>query len=97
MVQKTGLKTILFENYVSYSAAMEMSSLKTLFVRREDRCLSFALKNLKHPVHRRMFPLNQNNLNVKHLSREKYKVTFAKTDVYKMSAIPYLQRRLNDQ
>ena len=42
VVQKTGLKIILGDNYVSYSAALEMCKLKTLAGRREDRCLTFA-------------------------------------------------------
>ena len=96
-VQKTCLKVILGDNYVSYSAALEMCSLVTLFERREGRCLSFAKKCLKHPVHNRMFPLNGNNQNEEHTSREKYVVNFARTDTYKLSAVPYLQRRLNDE
>ena len=91
MVQKTCLRVILGDNYVSYGAALEMSNLKTLFHRREIRCLSFVQKCLKHPVNRRMFPLNRNT------NKEKYKVNFARTETYKMSAIPYLQRRLNAQ
>ena len=97
MVQKTCLKIILGDNYVSYSAALEMCNLKTLARRREERCLTFAQRCLKHPLQSRMFPLNENNLGNKHLSREKYSVNFAKTDTYKMSAVPYLQRRLNAQ
>ena len=93
-VQKTCLKVILGDNHVSYSAALEMCSLETLFERRETRCLSFVKKCLKHPVHNRMFPLNENN---EHISREKYVVNFARTDAYKMSAIPYLQIRLNNE
>ena len=57
-VQKICLKVILGENYISYEAALEMCNLKTLYNRREDRCLSFAKKCLKHPVHRRLFPLS---------------------------------------
>ena len=85
MVQKTCLKVILGENYVSYSAALEMCNLETLFKRREVRCLSFAHKCLKHPAHRKLFPLNDNNENNEHTSREKYSVNFARTDTYKMS------------
>ena len=95
MIQKTCLKVILDDHYVSYSAALEMCGLTMLFQRREDRCLSFAQKCLKHPSLRNMFPLNPNNTNNKYTSREVFKVNFARTDTYKDSAIPYLQRRLN--
>ena len=44
MIQKTCLRVILGENYVSYGAALEMCDLVTLSQRREDRCLSFARK-----------------------------------------------------
>ena len=42
-VQKICLKIIRGDNYVSYSAALEMCNLKTLARRRENRCLAFAL------------------------------------------------------
>jgi hypothetical protein len=48
-VQKTCLKVILGEMYVSYHSALEMTGLKTLSERREDRCLDFAKKCLKNP------------------------------------------------
>ena len=83
------------KTYVSYSAALEMCSLTTLFQRREDRCLSFAQKCLKDPYLRSMFLLNPNNTNNKYTSREVFKVNFARTDTYKTPALPYLQRRLN--
>ena len=94
-VQKICLKVILGESYVSYSAALEMCNLKTLYERREERCLSFALECLKHPLHRRLFPLNYSNKDNKHCSRENFLVNFGRTTAYKDSAIPYLQRRLN--
>ena len=97
MVQKTCLRIILGDNYVSYEAALEMCNLSTLFDRRESRCLSFVHKCLKHNVHKRMFPLNFNNEQNKHRSREKYTVNFARTTTYQISAIPYLQRLLNSQ
>ena len=41
-VQKTCLRVILGDDYVSYDSALKMSNLDTLFDRREERCLSFA-------------------------------------------------------
>jgi hypothetical protein len=86
--QKTCLRVILGDNYVSYSSALEMCILVTLFERREERCLSFVSKCLKHPLHKRIYPLNENNADNQHISREKYMVNFARTDAYRISAIP---------
>ena len=83
-VQKTCLRIILGDSYVSYIAALEMCGLQTLHDRREKRCLDFAVKCTKHPVNKRLFPLNRNlDNNVNNVrSRE-------------MSAIPFCQRKLN--
>ena len=82
---------------MSYEAALEMTGLQTLHDRREKRCLDFASKCLKHPVNKRMFPLNKNleadRMDVR--NREKFEVNFARTEKYRMSAIPFCQRKLN--
>ena len=95
MVQKTCLRVILGEEYDSYEDALDSCNLKTLFERRQARCLTFARRCLKHPVHTRMFPLNLSNQGNKYKSREKFVVNFAKTKTYMKSAVPYLQRMLN--
>ena len=95
-IQKTCLKSILGDSYVDYSAAMEMCGLETLANRRERRCLDFALKAVKHPRNKRMFPLNQVQSDYDIREREKYVVNFARTSAYQTSAIPYCQRLLND-
>ena len=97
IVQKTCLRVILGDDYEGYSAALVTCGLVTLFQRREARCLTFAHRCLKHPTLREMFPLNQNNVRNKHTSRELYEVNFARTETYKLSAIPYMQRKLNEE
>ena len=57
-LQSTCLKVILQDNFISYSAALEMTGLETLFDRREKRCLDFSIKCIKHPQNSRFFPLN---------------------------------------
>ena len=93
--QSVCLKVILSDSYISYNAALEMSGLETLKIRREKRCLDFSLKCVKHPENKRIFPLNENNSDKNVRSREKYKVNFAFTTTYKNSALPYCQRLLN--
>ena len=95
-IQKTCLKVILGEMYVNYQAALEMCGLQTLYGRRQKRCLDFAIKSVKHPRNRRLFPLNP--VSNDHFLREKqlFRVNFARTDAYKDSTIPYCQRLLND-
>ena len=93
-VQKTCLKIILGKEYVSYDVALKECSLETLISRREQRCLTFALKCLLHPRHARMFPVNS-NIDKNTRRREHFKVNKSRTSSYKNSAIPYLQRMLN--
>ena len=94
-VQKTSLRIILGDSYISYQSAMDICSLKPLNERRDDRCMKFALKCLEHPVNRRIFPVNTNCHDLHAKTKEKFIVNFAKGEALKKSTIPYLQRRLN--
>lgn len=85
---------ILGDMYVSYAAALEMTNLKTLGARREDRCADFAKKCLKNPRLSHYFPTNPTR-SPKVRKTEKFVVNFAKTKTYRMSSVPYLQRKLN--
>ena len=93
-VQRTCLKVIMADMYISYQSALEMTGLKSLSDRREDRCQDFAKKCLKNPRLSHLFPLNPVAAH-EIRNREKFQVNFAKTETYKKSSIPYLQRKLN--
>ena len=93
-IQKCCLRVILGDNYTSYTVALEMTGLQTLHERREERCLNFALKALKHPLNSRLFPLNPDS-SVETRNPETFVVNFAKTETYRLSSIPDNQRRLN--
>ena len=96
-IQKASLKVILGQDYYSYEDALLTTSLKSLKDRRQERSLKFALKAIKHPENRNMFPLNENECAPNTRNSEKFHVNFAYTEGYKNSAIPYLQRLLNHQ
>ena len=97
-VQKLCLKVILGEEYPGYAKALEYYGLNSLSVRRQEKCLKFGLKSLLHPVHSRMFPVNPQMLNNPHNTRnsEHFKVNWAKSESYRKSAIPHIQRMLNE-
>ena len=55
-IQRTCLKVVLGDMYISYDSALEMCGLETLHARREKRCLDFSLKCIKHEKNQRLFP-----------------------------------------
>ena len=94
-IQKVALKVILGQSYTTYEDALTETSLKTLKIRRQEKSLKYACKALKHPLGQQMFPLNNNENPQNTRKSEKFHVNFAHTEVYKKSAIPSLQRLLN--
>ena len=94
-VQRSALKIIFNEKYVSYKRSLAQLGLETLSDRRETLCLNFALKCTKHEKLSHMFPLNQKNHDMETRHEEKYKVQFAHTNRLKNSPLIYMQKLLN--
>ena len=94
-VQKVCLRIILKENYYNYDEALRRTKLLTLVARREKLCLNFARKCVQNENTWYMFRLNQSSHNMKTRHSEKYEVQHSRTDRLAKSAIPYLQRLLN--
>ena len=94
-VQKVALKVILKEDYENYAIALGISCLQKLELRRSQLCLWFAKKCLKNEKTVEMFPLNK-NFDPKLRNSNRYEVKFASTNRLKDSAIPALQRMLNE-
>ena len=95
--QSCSLRVILGENFISYEAALEMTGLRKLSDRRQSRCLDYGLKSLMHSDNKRYFPKNPNlDLTLTARTREHFKVNVGRTAQCKNSAIPYIQRLLNE-
>ena len=94
-VQKVALKVIIKDNYVGYDKALELLRLEKLQSRRKGLCLKFAKTCLKNERTSDMFPLNPAFKPGLRYS-EKFQVKFAHSDRLKYSAIPALQRLLNE-
>ena len=94
-VQKVAMKIILKHNYTCYEDSLMMTGLEKLQSRRKLLCLKFAKNCLKNERMSTLFPLNHgHNKNSRH--SEKFKVNFAHNSRFKYSAIPALQRLLNE-
>ena len=93
-VQKSCLKTIYKENYMSYEHALRESQLDKLADRREELCLKFAQKCVKNSDFKNFFPENPSNMKSRYT--EKYNVLHANTDRLRSSSILYMQRLLNN-
>ena len=93
-VQKVACKIILSGQYLEYESALEQLDLETLFQRREKLCLKFAKKCSQHPKAKKMFPLNPPSAYSVRM-HEKYNVQPSRTHRLMHSAIPQMQRALN--
>ena len=95
-INKVALRIILGDSYQCYENALTITKLQTLHERRKDLCLKFAKKCLKNNRANDIFPLNTvADTATRH--REKYFVQMARTDRLAKSAVPYMQRLLNNQ
>ena len=94
-VQKSALKVILGEKYDNYKDALKLIGLDSLEERRENLCLKFAKQCLRHDKLKGLFPRNKRRHHMDKRNCEKYKVKKAKTERYRKSAIPSMQRLLN--
>ena len=95
-VQKAAMRLIMGNKYQGYKAALQQMKLESLKDRREKMALNFAKKSLKMENFCKLFPLNHPKHLMKKRDQEKYFVTSANTERYRKSAVPFLQRLLND-
>ena len=90
-VQKTACKIILKQKYTNYESALQELGLKTLDDRRLELCKRFAKRCVDGPKQvAEMFPRDYTR------HSNKFSVTFARTDRLLHSAIPQMQRLLNN-
>ena len=103
-LQIVGLKIILGndcprkeDGHVDYLEALKLCQLDSLLSRRQNKMLSFGKKCIKHPSLNRIFPINTANYVDPHpvRNRELFHVNHARTSAYLNSAIPTIQRQLN--
>ena len=95
-IQKNAVRIILGKNYTDYEDALEKIGLQSLQKRRNELCLRFAKNCLRNEKTSNMFPVNNKQHDMNTRNEEKFKVKHANTGRLKNSAIPSMQRMLNE-
>ena len=95
-VQKSAIKIILQEAYSDYIDGLYRLNIETLSERRNTLCKNFAKETTKHEKLTNMFPKSEVIPYMKTRKQETFKVNMALTERYKSSAIPQMQRLLNE-
>ena len=93
-IQKIVLKVVLGDQYTDYTTACQYLHVDTLAERRDQLCLNFALKCLKNPKFKDLFPQNIDNT-YPNRHTEVLDVQLAKHARYQKSPVIFLQNLLN--
>ena len=94
-VQKSALKVILKDKYSDYESALLKLNIETLYKRRELLCYRFAKKGLKLSQFKKLFPVSKSLHVIQKRNQDRFIVNSSKTERYKRSSIPSMQRLLN--
>ena len=89
------MKVIFKREYQGYERSLNILKMESLNERRNNKSLKFAKNTLKQEKVFDMFPKNKQS-KFQFRSHEKYVVNRAKTWRYQKSAIPFLQKKLNE-
>ena len=93
-VQKVCLAIIMDQSYISYSNALQMTSLARLDTRRESLCLTFAKKEIKNPEFKNWFVEDTRTVETRQLQNN-LKDVHTRKNRFRESTIPYLTKLLN--
>ena len=94
-VQKNAFRIILKNKYTHYKEALDTLNLESLEERRKRLSLKFAIKSKTNPVISNLFQKKEKVHEMKLRKTEIFNVNIANTERYKNSAVPYMQRLLN--
>ena len=93
-VQKSALRIILGDKYISYTSALKSIKLETLFKRRQKLCKTFALKCYRSKKFRTWFKPNDRQTSTRQVDRLLLNV-HSRTRRYERSPISYITELLN--
>ena len=94
-IQKAALKIIFKNNYLNYEHACNQLNISDLKTRRNTLFERFTRQNVNHPLMNEYFQENTNNQYFLRQPR-KYKITKARTERFRNSAIIQMQHIANE-
>ena len=93
-IQKSACHIMLGKQYQSYSKALKVLGLDTLFDRRKKLCKKFARKSVKNEKFNKWFKVN-NKVSITRQRLDKFCNVYSRTVRFDKSPISYLTRILN--
>ena len=82
--------------YQGYEEALKFLKLDSLKERRIKMALNFAKRSLKLPYFSKLLPLNESSHIMSMRNPERFFVNGSNTERHRRSAVPFLQRLLNE-
>ena len=95
-IQKSAVKCIVGQSYVTYEDALFKLGLQSLEERREAMCFKFAKQCLKIEKLRGLFPRRVSSHDMFKRDSDTFDIVKPKTSRYQLSAIPVMQKMLNN-
>ena len=95
-IQKSAAKCILGQSYVTYKDALMKLGLQSLEDRRQAMSLKFAKQCLRIEKMKGLFPRRVSGHDMVKRGSDTFDIVKPKTSRYQLSAIPVMQKMLND-
>ena len=95
-IQKSAVKCIVGQSYMTYEDALAKLGLQSLEKRREAMCFKFAKQCLKIEKLKGLFPRRVSSHDMFKRDSDTFDIVKPKTSRYQFSAIPVIQKMLNN-
>ena len=95
-IQKAAVRIFMGDKYQGYEQALKFLKLDSLRERRRKMALNFAKKSLKLEHFSKLLPLNESKHVMDKRNPERFVVNQSGSERHRISAVPFLQRLLNE-
>ena len=93
--QKSFARLVLGDKYSNYESALIRLDLEDLVSRRRTLMIKFAKTGIENRKLHELFPLRKTSHDMDLRYQDKYQTALARTQQFRKSSIPFMQRQLN--